>query len=468
MRGTQQQTGWAMPLPHYGSQTRVAAGSDGGQVVDQAVQAAVDRRVQQLNPAAAVFLPRDTTSEMPTTAIAAKDQLACDRNAPQFSPQTQPSGERRYNTRQGSGSGHHEPSGTYAQERHEPQPDPQLSQLRFQLPVYYTQPSELGRDDSVPNPQPVRPQKPPQAPSQTLRQVRQSAAPNLQQHPSSSIPTSCAVHSRLNASAVTATNRIPRFPLRVGDLDLAPLPALTLPELEHHQTAHTINELGQLYLVNPPVAPLQYGSYPTSEPNPQVLATRTALARFASPHWTTYPPHRTIPPRHNAQGGAPETQQPWLPPHAMPRHPALAYYGRDLSGATHRLPKMRAYVVEAQGNEARIDERDIFMRVNDGEATDRGWGPGVRVHPDMLVTVGTATEVMQRVVMEGEAREMVKQAREREVWERREMEACEERELQLRLLQYQRQEHHLPHWPYLSGESREYPQGLDGMVRMHG
>lgn len=213
------------------------------------------------------------------------------------------------------------------------------------------------------------------------------------------IPTPYAISTWVQSSATGADNRIARFPLRITGQNsfIAPLPFINEQERRLQQTTRDVDALGQLYVVDQAMSLCQ-SRLPFAE-GQEVLTTRIELGRFGNPHWQTYPANDTFPARHNQDGGDALTQQPWLPPHAMPRHPAMAYWGRNLSlSSGHReLPTMRAYVA------GQVEHRPLFVRATDGDRTDRGWGPGVTVHEDQQPYLQRATAQMQQLIMEREA-----------------------------------------------------------------
>ena len=163
-------------------------------------------------------------------------------------------------------------------------------------------------------------------------------------------PTPYAITTWVQHSATNADNQIARFPLRISGQGpfIAPLPFITEQERQLQQTTRDVNTLGQLYVVES-VRRLDPHDLPLGE-GQEVLTTRIEMGRFSQPHWQTYPANITLPTRTDQHGTVPLPQQPWLPPRAMPRHPAMAYWGRDLSDANSPLPIMHAYVTDASSS----------------------------------------------------------------------------------------------------------------------
>ena len=122
--------------------------------------------------------------------------------------------------------------------------------------------------------------------------------------------------------------------------------------------------------------------------DPHIAHKMYYLALLAFPHYTMYPtnPSFTTLPTANYF-----PLQPWRPPFMVPMHPAFVYFGRDLSCQQHPLP-------------AAADGRYLFVRLNDGNHTDEGFGPGVAVHPLIKEEVARAEErlVAHVVTWDGE------------------------------------------------------------------
>lgn len=228
------------------------------------------------------------------------------------------------------------------------------------------------------------------------------------------VPTPSAAAAWIHGSALDVSSSTTRFPLRITNHGpyLAPLPYVTEGDRSLQQTTTDINALGQLYIVSP-VSPLDLRTLPFNE-NQSVLATRVELGRFGHPNWQSYPLSATIPARPDLKGSpALLVQQAWMPPYAMPRHPTMAYWGRDLSSTNNSdttLPTMRAWTPAGQ-----VEQRPMFIHsTEDGELTDRGWGPGVSVHPDLRHGLSRATGSMQRWTLLAEAMQLSEAQREHE------------------------------------------------------
>jgi hypothetical protein len=75
-------------------------------------------------------------------------------------------------------------------------------------------------------------------------------------------------------------------------------------------------------------------------------------------------------------------------------HPVFTYWGRNLSGAGVPVPVMRAPggppgLHVAAGP---VVGRPLFVRVERGDMSDQGFGPGVRVAPEFSAEAGRAEE----------------------------------------------------------------------------
>ena len=203
------------------------------------------------------------------------------------------------------------------------------------------------------------------------------------------------INQLLNDTATTSGQA--RFPIQVQCRDqvfsLAPiLPYEDIAYQAHHE-ARTINELGQLYILQPARA-VDPNDLPLLEPQTSKQAfERQANARFSDIFWQEYPRNATHPHRIISKGRSMiRNAQAWLPPFVTPLHPVFAFYGRDLSDPEMPLPQIQPYRI--QWNQV------LFTRIEDRQdelidRSDVGFGPGVRVHPDFLNDVRLAMDYHQ-------------------------------------------------------------------------